>query len=113
MKISYKNKKLEKTVKDASAIKQYYGANAKKINQRIEELKSAPTLHDIHKMPQARCHELTNNRKGQLAVSVSGKDRIVFIPDNEPIPYKEDGGIDWKKITRIKILEISVNYHKS
>jgi plasmid maintenance system killer protein len=111
MKISYRNKKLGKTVKDATAIKQNYGANAKKINQRTEELKSAPTLHDIHKMPQARCHELTNNRKGQLAVTISANERIIFIPDNEPIPYKEDGGIDWKKITRIKILEIGVDYH--
>lgn len=111
MKVSYKPKKPGKTVKDLVAIKMNYGTHAKKINQRLEEFKAAKNLEDIRKIPNAKCHELTNNRKGELAVSISGNNRIIFIPEHEPIPKKEDGGLDWSQVTQITITAINIDYH--
>ncbi len=111
MKVSYKPKKLGKSVKDLVAIRKNYGIHGKKINQRLEDFKAIKNLEEIRKIPQAKCHELTNNRKGELAVSISGNNRIIFVPDHEPTPKKEDGGLDWKQVTQITITEIKLDYH--
>ena len=61
-------------------------------------------------IPAARCHELTGNRKGQLAVRVSVNYRLIFEPNHEPVPAKADGGLDWEAVTAITILDIE-DYH--
>ena len=111
MEINYKSKKLEKTVADLSTIKKHYGTMAKAVNIRLNELKHADNLSEIRFLPQANCHELSQNRKGQLSVVVSGNHRIIFEPANEPIPTLEQGGLDWSKVTMITILEIAIDYH--
>ena len=111
MNIEFKSHKLKKSVESPEAIKKHYGANAKKVNQRLEELKSAPNLSELRNIPAAYYHELKQNRKGQLAVAVSGNNRIIFEPYHNPVPLKEDGGLDWTGITAIRILEISEDYH--
>jgi proteic killer suppression protein len=57
-----------------------------------------------------RCHELAGNRQGQLAVDVKHPQRIVFEPADDPVPRALDGGLDWKRVKRIKIVEV-VDYH--
>jgi len=46
-------------------------------------------------------HPLKGDRLGQFAVSLEGAERLVFEPSNIPIPHKEDGSIDWAKVTAI------------
>lgn len=110
MQISYKTRKLEKSVENAKAIVKNYGTRAKLVKQRLEELKAAPNLSDFRKMPQTNCHELKGDRKGQLAIDISANHRIIFVPDNEQT-NKEDGGLDWSKITKIRIIAIGEDYH--
>jgi hypothetical protein len=33
--------------------------------------------------------------------------RLIFIPADDPIPTKDDGGLDWSKVTAVEILEIA------
>ena len=87
-----------------------FGEMAKKVNQRMKELKAADNLAVMRNIPAAKCHELTQDRKGQLAVRVSGNYRLIFIPDHDPVPSKDDGGIDWTSITIIEVIEID-DYH--
>jgi len=61
-------------------------------------------------LPPARCHPLQGDRAGEFAVDVHQPYRLIFEPANDPIPKKEDGSIDLKKITRIRILEVE-DYH--
>jgi proteic killer suppression protein len=56
-------------------------------------------------------HELTGSRKGEFACSLSGRVRLIFVPANEPLPTKPDGGLDWSNITAVMNLEV-VDYHK-
>jgi len=70
------------------------------------ELKAAISLDDFLRLPPARCHELTGNRKGQLSVDLEHPYRLVFIPANNPIPKTADGGLDWPEVTEIEIIEI-------
>jgi proteic killer suppression protein len=78
--------------------------------QRLNELEAAEDLRDMQYLPAAGCHELTQNRKGQLAVDLVYPKRLVFEPDHDPLPRKPDGGLDWTRVTSIVILEI-VDYH--
>lgn len=79
---------------------------ARKLQQRLMELKAASCLADISKVPPPRCHQLSSDRSGQLSVDLEHPYRLLFIPANDPIPIKKDGGLDWAKVTEIEIVEI-------
>ena len=87
-----------------------YNERAKKVKQRMAELLAASNLEEIGMLPAAKCHELTGQRAGELAVSISGNYRLIFEPNHNPAPEKEDGGLDWSLVTDIRILEIE-DYH--
>jgi proteic killer suppression protein len=108
--ISYKNKKLEKQLTDPIAMIKTFGQLAKKINQRIKDLSAAENLGILRNLPAARCHELSGERNGELSVDVSVNYRLIFEPKHEPIPKKDDGGLNWNAVTSIQINEIE-DYH--
>jgi plasmid maintenance system killer protein len=110
VKINFKSKKMEKQLTIPKETQKTYGQMAKKVIQRMKELKAADTLAVMRTIPTAKCHELHQDRKGQLAVTISGNYRIIFIPDHEPIPSNQDGGMDWQSITIIEVIEV-VDYH--
>lgn len=110
MQIEYKTNKLKKSFSDSREIAKSYGTRAKNVKKRIEELIAASHLLDISMLPQANLHELKASRKGEFAVDISANYRITFVPANDPIPFKEDGGLDLQKITEIKINSVE-DYH--
>lgn len=110
MDVSYKSRKLEKQLTDPREMVKSFGQLARKVNQRLKELTDADNLAIIRTIQAARCHELTGDRKGELAVVVSGNYRMVFEPNHQPIPNKDDGGLNWEEVTKIQINEIE-DYH--
>jgi len=73
-------------------------------------LGAATCLAEVPAEKPDRRHELSHDRKGQFAVDITGNYRLVFEPNNNPIPLKKDGGLDLNRITKIKILEVE-DYH--
>ena len=111
MEISFASSKLAKLCNSQQEMRGKLGPRcAERLQQRLEELRAAATLEDMRSLPGARCHELTQDRKGQLAVDLVHPRRLVFEPANDPAPTKADGGLDWLKVTEIVILEV-VDYH--
>lgn len=110
MNINYKSRRLEKQLTDARELVKRYGQLARKINQRLAELKAAENLAVIRTLPAAGCHELNGERKGQLAITVSVNFRLIFEPDQIPLPLNADGGLNWQFISNIRIIEIE-DYH--
>lgn len=110
MEISYKNRKLEKQLTDPKEMFKSFGQLARKVNQRLKDLADVDNLAVMRNIPAARCHELTGNRKGELAVDVSGNYRMIFEPNHDPLPMKDDGGLNWEEVTKIRINEIE-DYH--
>ena len=110
MEVSYKSKKLKDLFEDPVKLVKRYGSLSRKIDQRKEELKAAGSLEVMSRISGARCHELTGKRKGCLAVNLSGNWRMIFMPDQDPVPLKDDGGLDWGGVKKIKIIEIT-DYH--
>ena len=111
MQINFKTKKLQKTVADLLAMKKNYGAMAKTINIRLNELKHTSCLENMKLLPHTNCHKLIGNYEGKFAISISVNHRIIFEPANNPLPCKDDGGLDLSKIDKITILEIGIDYH--
>ena len=56
------------------------------------------------------CHALSADRDGQFAVHLWGQYRLIFEPNDEPIPRLEDGGIDRSGVTSVVITEVA-DYH--
>lgn len=110
MHVTYKSRKLEKQLTDPKEMAKSFGQMARKVNQRHKDLSDADNLAIMRTIPAARCHELTGNRKGELAVDVSGNFRIIFEPSHSPLPKKNDGGLNWEMVTKIQINEIE-DYH--
>jgi plasmid maintenance system killer protein len=107
MDIVFKNHKIEKEFNDERALRRNRGdRQAELIMQRMTELKAAAKLEDMRHIPGPRCHELKGNLKGQLSVDLNHPYRLLFVPNHEPVPQLAAGGLDWTKVTQIRILGV-------
>jgi len=82
---------------------------ASQIGRRLDDLQAAPSLEMMRSLP-GRCEELTGDRAGQLSLRVGANYRLLFEPADYPVPRREDGGLDWSKVTAIRILGVE-DYH--
>ena len=87
--IRYQTRKHKTSVEGPSAIKKNYGDRAKKLSLRLDDLASVVNLEAMRSFSSARCHELTENRQGELAIDLTPNHRIIFLPDHDPLPRKE------------------------
>ncbi len=108
MDIYFKTKKLQRICNNTDEANKKLGPKmARKLQQRLMELKAAFCLDDISKVPPPRCHPMSGNREGQMSVDLEHPYRLLFIPANDPVPVTEDGGLDWARVTKIEIVEIT------
>lgn len=111
MEITFTSRKLAKTCNSKSNLDRAYGSEcAEKVASRLQTLEAADSLADVMKVPQCRCHPLKGDRAGEFAVDVKHPFRLVFKPAHNPLPEKEDGGLDLTKVTSVEILRIE-DYH--
>lgn len=111
MDIIFKTKRLEKIINDDRKRQKEYGKKrSDKLRQRLNELTSADTLEDVRYLP-GHYHELVANRKGQWGCDLDQPYRLIFTPQEMPIPTDNDGKYIWLEITGIEVVEID-NYHK-
>ena len=111
MRIIFIDSKLKKTCDSQNLLVRKHGVKrARLIMKRLTVLRACQYLSNIRDLPTVRCHELKSNRKGQLAVDLDHSFRLIFIPADDPIPYKDNGGLDWTKIQSICIVSIE-DYH--
>lgn len=109
--IVFKGERLREDVLDPKKRRRRWGPDtAKALARRLDELRAAENLEVLRSLPQAKCHELKGDRQGELAVRLTGPWRLVFEPANEPPPVKADGGLDWSKVTSVRVTEV-VDYH--
>jgi plasmid maintenance system killer protein len=108
--ILYADKRLEKEFNDHRLLVKRHGAiQAKRIEQRLSDLSAAQNLEVMRSLP-GRCHELTGNLKGYLALDLVHPQRLIIEAANEPAPSRPDGGLDWSLVTEIRIIRIE-DYH--
>ncbi len=111
MEVGFVSGSLQKVCNSFKEMRREFGEKvAKRLAQRLFELRAADSLAQISHLPPARLHELGQERKGQLAVDLGHPKRLVIAPNHNPLPKKLDGGLDKEKVTRIQVIEIG-DYH--
>ena len=110
MDIFFSSSKLQKTLNTQNLLVTVHGpGRARRIRRRLDDLRAASTLEVMHSLP-GRCHELTGDRAGQLALDLDHPYRLIFAPAHDPFPTRSDGGLDWAAVTAVVILSIE-DYH--
>ena len=111
MEISFLSNRLARVFDSERELRRVYGdRQTKTILARIGVLANAETLDMVPNTPPHRLHLLAGGRQNQFAVDLIHPYRLVFAPDHDPIPTKDDGGIDLTRVTAITVLEV-VDYH--
>ena len=111
MDISFRTRKLQKVFEKPGELKRSYGVrNESALKARLIVLYKAANLSRVPTIPPERRHQLKGKRKEQFAVDLVHPHRLIFEPDHEPVPLKNDGGIDLEQVTAITILEV-LDYH--
>lgn len=107
MNITYKSRKLEKSLTIDKELIKAYNKQAKKIKQRKTQLESAATLLDIDKLPQLRLHQYKGDRRGEWSIDIHKNWRLIFEIVNDPIPMIDNNNeINLNQVTDIRILSI-------
>jgi len=110
LEVVFATRELEKKLGSDKARRKHFGdETGRRVARRLLELGAAPSLGSLRNAP-GRCHELGEDRKGQLAVTITSNYRLVFEPADEPTAQLDDGGLDWSAVTKVRILEVT-DYH--
>jgi len=106
MVITFATKKLKKQLNESKVMIKVHGPNrTQKLKVVLASLHAASSLGVLAPpySPLNRCHELTGKLKGFLSVDLDHPYRLLFKPINDPIPMRDEGGLDWSKVTEIQI----------
>jgi plasmid maintenance system killer protein len=104
MNVEFSSNKLRKQLTSAKEIKKTFGVNAKRVQQRMDEIDASPNLAVLKKIPAANCHMLTGNRAGEWGLDISKNHRLIFEIDHDPVPKTGNNEIDAVRVTDIMIL---------
>jgi proteic killer suppression protein len=106
MYINFINNQIKKLCENhAFAIKKLGNRNADRLFQRVAEIRASENLADLMKVPSARCHHLSNDRKGQLALDLVHPKRLITLPTTV------EGQIIETLIKELTVIEV-VDYHR-
>lgn len=112
MEITFAKRKLQKHCSTQKAMQQKFGTDiARRLARRLQELEAAESLEELRALPQARPHELTGDRKGQIALDLIHPHRLIVEAGVDPAPLRDDGGLDWERVSAITIIEVT-DYHE-
>lgn len=108
MDIDFRDKKTRELCEQrAIASRKLGSACARKLRSRLADLQAAEHVTDL---VAGRPHPLRGVRGGQFALDLEGGRRLVFEPNHQPVPIRDDGSIDWFRVTRVRIIYIG-DYH--
>lgn len=108
MELSFKNSKLAKVLNSERELARTYGAdNGRRIGLRLQNIRDAASVEELSKLPQTRVHELIGDRNEQISVDAKHPYRLILVCDHEETPRKPDGGLDWARITKVQLIEIT------
>ncbi len=108
MHIEFANKKLRKLANEQKeAVKALGSICARRFKARLDDLDAAQTLEHLRFIPQARCHELHGDRAGQLSLDLEHPLRLIIRPNHDPLPTLPAGGLDWKAVTSVLVVQIA------
>ena len=109
MDIVFSNRRLQKELSEAKVMQTVHGLKrTKRLKVVMASLRSVPNMGVLAPpySPPHRCHELANDLKGKLSLDLDGPYRLIIEPLNRPLPKRAEGGLDWHRVTVIKIIAV-------
>ncbi len=98
MQVEFRTKRLRKCyVESAAAAREWGDKIARRYIERVNVLKAARSLDDLHKIPPLRFHPLKGERQGQHAITLIDRWRMV-------VTFRGDA------MTIVRIEEVSAHY---
>ena len=108
---SFRTQKLKKIFNSKKEVQREFGGKmTRKLMTSMAILAEAANLEEAQARRALGLHQLSGNRAKQFAVYLEHPYRLVFQPNHDPIPLKNDGGIDLTQVTAITVIEV-VDYH--
>lgn len=108
LEIDFKDGKLHDLCEKQQVAHRKLGADcARKLQTRLADLAAAQVVADL---VAGHPHPLKHDRAGQFALDLAGGVRLVFAPDDDPVPQTQDGATDWSQVTAVRI-EFIGDYH--
>jgi len=105
--LSFRNSKLAKVLNsERETLREYGQDNGRRIKLRLTNIRDAATLEELSRIPQTRVHQLIGNRNEQISVDIKHPYRLILVCNHDETPRKEDGGLDWARITKVQLIEI-------
>ena len=80
---------------------------AKKLQNRLADLEAVAFVTEL---VAGRPHPLKGDRLGQFSVDLHGAVRLVFEPNQNPVPRNADKSIAWNRVDKVRIVFIG-DYH--
>lgn len=109
MEVTFATKKIQKLCNSEKNLRKEYGPQmAEVIQRRIFDLEAADCLEVMRSLP-GRCHELTADFKGHLALHLVQPNRLLFRATDDPLPLA-NGALVWAKVRHVEIVGIG-DYH--
>jgi len=105
------DKKYKKICEQAKeALRKLGPDNARRLRQRIDDLKAAENLKEYLALRIGRPHLLTGDMADCYGIDLKHPCRLVIAVGNDPIPRLPDGGIDTTAVTVVRVVFIG-DYH--
>jgi len=104
MTIAFNDQKIEKQLTSYEELLKVFGLKAKKIAQRLAEIKDAPNLMVLQKLPALKCRQLTGNTRGKWAIHVLPNFYLIFLLNHNPLPINTEGSLNVEQVTAVNIV---------
>lgn len=106
MEIVFRTRRLAKQCNSIRDGNRAWGADgAARVRRRLDDLRAAENLEVMRGLP-GRCHELKGQKAGVLSLDLHHPYRLLFESAEDPPPTKVDGGLDWARVTAVRILGV-------
>jgi len=104
LELAFDTKPLRQICENEGKAKRKLGITvAEKLKRRLADLRAATVVGDI---VAGGPHEIEGTDHQHLEIDLSEGYRIVFCANHNVIPMLESGGVNWSRVSRIKILRI-------
>ena len=110
MQIRFATTKLAKLCNlERNAIREFGPVGGKRLMQRLEDIASVRNLAELKLLP-GRAHPLRKGARAkeeQWTMDLEHPQRLVFVPDHDPLPQRKNDGLDLMQVTAVCILEVT------
>ncbi len=104
MEIAFETQSLRQLCESETKAQRDLGVRiANDLKRRLADLRAATSVKDL---VAGQPRELDGTRSRYFAVDLCEGYHIVFCANHTTVPELESGGVDWSRVSRVKILEI-------